>query len=170
MKKIKATLISLCAASFLLSAVPSFAQIQENPYETERVERIINYPNAQRISYGLYDVNLRHHLDPSEFITLAFFLRSNKAEFIILDIKGNEYGNVDIVYKKKGNGHPRITLDWIESMRFNDIYHKIIDKFYSKTDKKKPSGDWIKLLEKNLKKYYLEKEDMKKLEAILEKK
>lgn len=170
MKKIK-TALALCAGAILLSATSNCAQ--ESSYETEKIERIEEYfkkyPkkfHTATMNCGLHDVRLNYDLG-HKGILVYIFKKGLLPEFILFDDKNNGYGDVDEVYKE----FTPVELTKKEKEEINDVYFKIINKFYySKIDKRNSAEDWIKVLERTLKEYYREKEAMKKLEAILEKK
>ncbi|MBL7101088.1 MAG: hypothetical protein ISS23_03995 [Nanoarchaeota archaeon] len=156
----------------MLSATPSYA-ISDAEIRREKIKEIAVhlYKTPQSFSfvnYGLHYVVLdcREYSDYGISIYIFQDRPNPDPEFVLSDFKGNKYGNVDSV---DGMFSQRWTFTQEEKKKFNDIYSKMIDKFYSKINKEEPSEGYITFLEKTLKEYYQEKEDMKDLKDIVEK-
>lgn len=160
MKKNK-ILASLCMGAFLLSAAPSFAQhsgllpIEESEsssFATEKVDRIIRYlENVTKNSilnlkipstaYGLHPIAMDYNSDNGDFLVLIYKSASlpffSSPEFVMYDKKDNNYGELDEIYKqdKSSENYSKVELTPKEKERFNELYLKIIDKFYSENEK-----------------------------------
>lgn len=172
--------------AFLLSAVPSFAQhsgllpIEESEsssFTKEKVERIINYLEGvtqnsilklkiPSTAYGLHPIAMDYNSDNGDLLVLVYKTVAlpffSSPEFVMYDKKDNCYGELDEIYKqdKSSENYIKVDLTPEEKEKFNSMYLKIIDKFYSE------NGKAMEELEKALE----QDKDVQDLLNILEKK